>query len=244
LNEGHQNLVTPPGVKSGEIYWRIGRLILERQRTQPWGSAVIRRLALDLRREFPDMTGLSATNLQYMRAFAAAWPDFPTGCGKLPRGHIRTLLQLNDLTLRDWYAERDAVNGWSRQVLEHHIATGLHRRVGSAPSNFVDHLDPVDADQAQEIVKDPYVFDFLDLAERSRERAIETALTERLQDTLAELGPGFAFVGRLGEAAGRLLATEGGSTPPVVRVRCDPHDPDSSGAIRQSGRPLFRTVTA
>jgi predicted nuclease of restriction endonuclease-like (RecB) superfamily len=115
----------------------------------------------------------------------------------LPWGHIRTLLdQLNDPTLRDWYAERDAVNGWSRQVLEHHIATGLHRRVGSAPSNFVDHLDPVDADQAQEIVKDPYVFDFLDLAERSRERAIETALTERLQDTLAELGPGFAFVGR------------------------------------------------
>jgi predicted nuclease of restriction endonuclease-like (RecB) superfamily len=94
--------------------------------------------------------------------------DFPTGCGEIALGHIRTLLdQLNDRTLRDWYAERDAVNGWSRQVLEHHIATGLHRRVGSAPSNFVDHLDPVDADQAQEIVKDPYVFDFLDLAERS-----------------------------------------------------------------------------
>lgn len=182
------------------LNWRIGRLILERQRTQPWGSAVIRRLALDLRREFPDMTGLSATNLQYMRAFAAAWPTepiSPQAVGKLPWGHIRTLLdQLNDPTLRDWYAERDAVNGWSRQVLEHHIATGLHRRVGSAPSNFLDHLDPVDADQAQEIVKDPYVFDFLDLAERSRERAIETALTERLQDTLAELGPGFAFVGR------------------------------------------------
>jgi len=81
-------------------------------------------------------------------------------------------------------------------VLEHHIATGLHRRIGAAPSNFADHLEPVDADQAQEIVKDPYVFDFLDLTERSRERAIETALTERLQETLAELGPGFAFVGR------------------------------------------------
>jgi len=104
--------------------------------------------------------------------------------------------QLDDPDLRDWYATHDAGNAWSRQVLEHHIATGLHRRVGAAPTNFVDHLDPVDADQAQEIVKDPYVFDFLDLAERSRERAIETALTARLQDTLAELGPGFAFVGR------------------------------------------------
>jgi predicted nuclease of restriction endonuclease-like (RecB) superfamily len=115
----------------------------------------------------------------------------------LPWGHVRTLLdQLDDPHLRDWYAERDVGNGWSRQVLEHHIATSLHRRIGAAPSNFTEHLDEVDADQAQEIVKDPYVFDFLDLAERSRERVIENALTERLQDTLAELGPGFAFVGR------------------------------------------------
>jgi predicted nuclease of restriction endonuclease-like (RecB) superfamily len=117
--------------------------------------------------------------------------------GKLPWGHIRTLIdQLKDHNLREWYADRDAQNGWSRQVLEHHIATGLHRRIGAAPSNFIDHLDPADADQAQEIVKDPYLFDFLDLTERSTERAIENALTDRLQDTLAELGAGFAYVSR------------------------------------------------
>lgn len=183
-----------------QMNWRIGRLILLRQQAQPWGSGVIRQLAGDLRREFPDMTGLSATNLQYMRAFAAAWPIEPVSpqpVGKLPWGHVRTLLdQLDDPALRLWYAERDVGNGWSRQVLEHHIATGLHRRVGAAPSNFADHFAPEDADQVQEIVKDPYVFDFLDLTERSRERAIETALTEQLQNTLAELGPGFAFVGR------------------------------------------------
>ena len=56
------------------LYWRIGRLILIRQESEPWGSGVIQRLAGDLRREFPDMKGLSPTNLQYMRAFAAAWP--------------------------------------------------------------------------------------------------------------------------------------------------------------------------
>jgi predicted nuclease of restriction endonuclease-like (RecB) superfamily len=182
------------------LYWRIGRLILDRQAIEPWGSKVIRQLAGDLRREFPDMTGLSATNLQYMRAFAAAWPAEPMSpqpVGTLPWGHVRALLdQLDDPAVRDWYAERDAGNSWSRQVLEHHIATGLHRRIGAAPSNFGEHLEPADADQAQEIVKDPYVFDFLDLTQRSRERAIETALTDRLQDTLAELGPGFAFVGR------------------------------------------------
>jgi hypothetical protein len=56
------------------MYWRIGRLILIRQENEPCGSGVIKRLAGDLRREFPDMKGLSPTNLQYMRAFAAAWP--------------------------------------------------------------------------------------------------------------------------------------------------------------------------
>jgi len=108
----------------------------------------------------------------------------------LPWGHVCTLLdQVKDPALRDWYADRDARNGWSRPVLEHHVASGLHHRIGAAPSNFDQHLDPVDADQAREIVRDPYVFDFLDLTERATERALEQALTERPQDTLAELGP-------------------------------------------------------
>ncbi len=117
------------------------------------------------------MTGLSATNLQYMRAFAAAWPNHDAisqrPVGKLPWGHVCTLLdQLDNLDLRDWYAARDAANSWSRPVLEHHIATDLYRRTGAAPSNFIDHLEQVDADQAQEIIMDPYFFDFLDLTER------------------------------------------------------------------------------
>jgi predicted nuclease of restriction endonuclease-like (RecB) superfamily len=182
------------------LYWRIGQLILARQAAEPWGSGVIRRLSVDLRRQFPDMKGLSPTNLQYMRAFAAAWPDGPISqrsVGKLPWGHVCTLLdQIKDPELRDWYADRDVHNGWTRPVLEHHVATGLHRRAGAAPSNFTQQLDPVDADQAQEIVKDPYIFDFLGLTDRATERVIEQALTDRLQDTLAELGQGFAFVGR------------------------------------------------
>jgi len=96
------------------LYWRIGRLILSRQENEPWGSGVIKRLAGDLRREFPEMKGLSPTNLQYMRAFAAAWPDpiSQRPVGKLPWGHVCTLLdQVKDPALRDWYADRDARNG-------------------------------------------------------------------------------------------------------------------------------------
>jgi predicted nuclease of restriction endonuclease-like (RecB) superfamily len=55
-------------------YWHIGREILERQRLAGLGAKVIERLAADLHREFPGMTGFSRTNLLYMRAFAEAWP--------------------------------------------------------------------------------------------------------------------------------------------------------------------------
>ena len=57
------------------LYWSIGRDILARQQREGWGAKVIERLADDLRRIFPEMTGLSARNLKYMRAFAAAWDD-------------------------------------------------------------------------------------------------------------------------------------------------------------------------
>jgi predicted nuclease of restriction endonuclease-like (RecB) superfamily len=58
------------------LYWSIGKTILERQATEGWGSGVIGRLAEDLGAEFPDMKGLSRSNLQYMRSFAEAWPAF------------------------------------------------------------------------------------------------------------------------------------------------------------------------
>ena len=57
------------------LYWEIGRDILLRQSAEGWGTAVIDRLARDLRRDFPEVTGLSPRNLKYMRAFAEAWPD-------------------------------------------------------------------------------------------------------------------------------------------------------------------------
>jgi hypothetical protein len=63
-----------------ELYWHIGHEIRTQQDRQGWGSKVVRQLAEDLRAEFPDMTGLSRSNLQYMRAFAGAWTNAPVVC--------------------------------------------------------------------------------------------------------------------------------------------------------------------
>ena len=179
------------------LYWRIGRLILDRQDEQGWGTRVIDRLAADLREELGEQRGWSRSNLFSMRAMAAAWPDpaiVQQAVGRLPWGQVTVLLKLTDPGERDWYARQAAADGWSRKVLEHHIATGLRGRTGAAPNNFPAHLDPVDADVAGELVKDPYVFDFLGLDGHVSERQLEDALMDRLQDTLREFGG--AFVGR------------------------------------------------
>ncbi|WP_322544913.1 DUF1016 N-terminal domain-containing protein (plasmid) [Rhodococcoides fascians] len=74
-----------------ELYWSIGQAVREESARQGWGSGVIRRLAEDLRAEFPQMKGFSARNLQYMATFAGAWPAGPIAqqpVAYLPWGHV------------------------------------------------------------------------------------------------------------------------------------------------------------
>ena len=184
-----------------ELYWGIGSEILTQQKSQAWGSGVVGRLASDLRAEFPQMTGLSRSNLFYMRAFAVAWPGegviVQQAVGQLPWGHITVLLdKLDDARTRTWYAQAAVEHGWSRNVLMNQIMNRTHERIGSGPSNFTRQLPAAESELAQQIAKDPYVFDFLELTDQAAERDLEQSLMDRIVETLRELGAGFAFVGR------------------------------------------------
>lgn len=182
------------------LYWQIGRDILERQAGQGWGAKVIERLALDLRNAFPDMKGFSRANLMYMRAFAEAWPDTEIVqqlVGRLPWGHNLVLLtKLKETKARISYAERAIEHGWSRNVLNIHIETRLLEREGQAVTNFETRLPAPGSDLARNTLKDPYIFDFLDVGKEADEREIESALMRHISRFLLELGAGFAFVGR------------------------------------------------
>ncbi len=160
---------------------------------------MIDRLAQDLRREFPDMKGFSARNLKYMRAFAEAYPDkefVQQPVAQIPWGHnVRTLDYVKDPAERIWYIRQTIEHGWSRNVLVHQIESGLYHRKGKAITNFDRTLPAPQSDLAREVLKDPYVFDFLGLTEDIRERELERQLIARIRDFLLELGVGFAFVG-------------------------------------------------
>jgi len=181
------------------LYWSMGRDILARQQEQGWGAKVVERLASDLRRAFPEMKGFSRTNLLYMRAFAEAWPDeefVQQVAGQLPWFHQCTLLdKVKDRDQRLWYIQAAQEFGWSRNVLVHQIETRLFERQGKAVTNFARTLPAPQSDLAQQILKDPYNFDFLTLGQDAEERALERGLLEHIRRFLMELGAGFAFVG-------------------------------------------------
>ncbi|HEY3742515.1 MAG TPA: PDDEXK nuclease domain-containing protein [Bryobacteraceae bacterium] len=178
------------------LYWGIGKEILNRQQQEGWGAKVIEHLAGDLHAEFPDMRGLSPRNLKYMRAFAEAWPIVQQPAAQLPWFHNCILLdKVKDPKERLWYIEQSLANGWSRNVLILHIESGLFERQGKAVTNFKATLPQPQSDLAQQLIKDPYNFDFLTLDTAARERDLEKGLLAHLRQFLIELGVGFAFVG-------------------------------------------------
>ena len=182
------------------LYWQIGHEILERQNEQGWGAKVVERLAKDLKAEFPEMTGFSRANIMYMRAFAAAWTEdeiVQAPLGQLTWYHHITLLdKLDSKELRLEYARLAAENGWSRNVMVHHIELKTAERIGKAQSNFRTTLPAADSDLAQQALKDPYKLEFLGLAEGVKENKLRQALEDRVADFLLELGTGFAYVGK------------------------------------------------
>jgi predicted nuclease of restriction endonuclease-like (RecB) superfamily len=204
------------------LYWDIGKSIAERQRSEGWGKSVVDRLAKDLERAFPGMEGFSPSNIWRMRSFYLAWTEevlarparddgdsilaqpareldgqsLPQAAAGIPWFHNVVLIEkLKDPAARLWYAWQTLEHGWSRAVLVHQIESGLFTRQGKAVTNFEATLPPPQSDLAQQVLKDPYNFDFLTLAADARERELEQGLLAHLRKFLLELGAGFAFVG-------------------------------------------------
>jgi predicted nuclease of restriction endonuclease-like (RecB) superfamily len=145
------------------------------------------------------MQGFSSRNLKYMRALAKAWPDVAIvqeALAQLTWYHNLTILEkVGGRHERLWYTHQAIAHGWSRNVLVLQIESNLYARQGKATTNFQATLPPPQSDLAQELIKDPYNFDFLTLTEDAQERDLERGLLAHLRQFLIELGVGFAFVG-------------------------------------------------
>jgi predicted nuclease of restriction endonuclease-like (RecB) superfamily len=182
-----------------KLYWSVGRDVLARQAREGWGAKVIDRLATDLRAEFPEMKGFSPRNLKYMRSFAEAYPDaefVQTVSAQLTWSHNTKILDsVRDPDARRFYLEQAIEHGWSLNVLANQIDSDLFHRHGKALTNFHRTLPAPQSELAQQLIKDPYSFEFLAMAEDMLERDLEKGLLDELKSLIMELGKGFAFVG-------------------------------------------------
>ena len=179
------------------LYWNIGKII---DANSEWGNKFVDNLSKDIRREFPSSKGFSTRNLKSMVRFYREYQEdefVQTVAAQIPWSHNLEILRVKSKEERLWYIEKTIENGWSKNILAHQIDTNLYMRQveNNKISNFQNRLEVSQSELILETMKDPYVFDFLDLQENIKEKDLETALMNNITKVLLELGKGFAFIG-------------------------------------------------
>ncbi len=195
-----------------KLYWEIGKMIVDKQKESRWGSNFIKQIALDLRTEFQGIKGFSQSNIYAMRQFYLFYSQTDVNFHQLGgksiddiyqnllfipwRHHILIIQKSKSIEEAVFYINKTIENNWSRSVLEYQIETNLYKRQGKAVTNFKNTLPQPESDLAQQLLKDPYNFDFITLSEKAKEKDLENKLIEHLTAFLLELGKGFAYMGR------------------------------------------------
>jgi len=203
ITEAQQHVVRSVNTVMVATYWEIGRrIVVEEQNGNnraEYGKSLIENLAKALTEDFGK--GFDERNLRYMRQFYMTFPIWNAVRSKLSWTHYRLLMRVENETARDFYIKEAVECAWSARQLERQINSFYYERLLSSKNNDVvkqeaqQNHSPI---SPKDILKDPYILEFLDLKENKDylEADLETALTNKLQDFLLELGKGFSFVAR------------------------------------------------
>ena len=188
-----------------EAYWNIGKQIVEEEQKgedrAKYGSFLIKELSLQLSDEFGK--GYSKQSLWNMRQFYNSFPILSAVRRELTWTHYKMIIRLKNDRAKQWYMEESIKSNWSTRALDRQIGTHYYERLLS--SRYMDSVKEEAKENTKDLVltpkdviKDPYVLEFLDLQENKmfHESELESALIEKIQAFLLELGRGFAFVDR------------------------------------------------
>ncbi|PAC26485.1 hypothetical protein BWI92_25825 [Flectobacillus sp. BAB-3569] len=185
-----------------DAYWHIGQKIVEEEQQgnerAKYGDNLLQRLSQELSDEFGK--GFNLTNLKYIRQFYLAFPIRHALRGELSWTHYRLLLKVQNEKARQYYLQEAIDNQWSTRILERQINSLYYERLLASQDkkSLLVEAQKSEKLSAQDIIKDPFVLEFLNLKSNHAfsEQALETALIDKLQDFLLELGKGFSFVAR------------------------------------------------
>ena len=198
LNTRHR-IQTNANFELLNLYFRIGKIISNNVK---YGSNFVNDLSIYLKLEFPDMKGFSVRNLYRMKKFYEEYIDFsilPPIVAKLPWTHNCVLIEaIKSIDERTWYAKKCLENGWSKDTLIHQIDLKLYERqvLADKTTNFKNNITIKNQSElANDIIKDPYIFELEGIKEKIVEKDIERAMSEKIRKVLLEFGNSFSFVG-------------------------------------------------
>ena len=183
--------------------WEIGKHIVEFEQNgkekADYGSALLSNLSKDLKMAYGK--GFGKSNIYLCRQFYLKYPIFRTVSGKLSWSHYAELLTVSDNNARSFYEKQAEKENWSFREMKRQIDASLFERLvlSKEKSTVLDLSEKGQTiTQPRDIVKDPYVFEFLGIKEQNTviERGLEKKLIDNLQQFLLELGKGFSFVAR------------------------------------------------
>ncbi len=188
-----------------EAYWNIGKQIVEEEQSgedrAKYGSYLIKELSTKLTDDFGK--GFSKQNLWNMRQFYNYFPILSSLKRELSWTHYKMIIRLENKDAREWYEKEAIESNWSTRALDRQIGSHYYERILSSRDKQLvkDEADEKTKELKlvpKDIIKDPYVLEFLELKDNRtfRESELESALIDKIQDFLLELGRGFAFVAR------------------------------------------------
>lgn len=181
------------------LYWSIGKAIVEKQEEFGWGKSVVETLSKDLQKEFVGVKGFSVQNLWYMRQFYMEYKDnekLQLLVGEISwTKHITIMSKCKEDLQREFYIRMTRKYGWTKSVLIHQIESNAYERFLLNQTNFDTTLEKKYKHQAKLAVKDHYSFDFLGMGEGYSEREMELQLIQNIRSFLMEMGSDFAFIG-------------------------------------------------
>ena len=205
LQSARQRVAIQVNTELLSTYWNIGKIIVEHeqenQERADYGKQTLKQISKELTKEFGK--GFSVSNLQFMRRFYQCYQIQQTVSVKLSWSHYCELLTISDADKRSFYEKETVNSGWSVRELKRQISTSLYERLllseGKANKETVLSLAEKGIEMATplDIIKDPYVFEFLGVPENKPmlESDLEKALLAQIEKFLLELGRGFMFVG-------------------------------------------------
>jgi len=181
------------------LYWDIGKSIVEQQEKHGWGKSIVENLAGDLQKEYPGIRGFSVGNLWRMRNFYSKYHPIPKLAPMVREiswtKNVIIMEKCKDDLEREFYITMTKKFGWTKNVLIHQIENKSYEKYLLNQTNFDDVLPAKYQKQAKLAVKDEYTFDFLELGDGHSEKELENALIARIKSFLTEMGGYFCFIG-------------------------------------------------